>query len=212
MADQIGSDTERVCGTLTGMDATAWDQKYRGAELLHSAAPNTFVAAELAELPAGRALDLAAGEGRNAFWLAERGWQVTAVDFSPVAVSRGRSLAEHRGLSVDWVVADLLKYEPDGDYNLVLISYLHLPKPEMTQILHQAAAAIAPGGTLFLIGHDLLNLTEGVGGPQEADILHTPESVTAALTDLRIDRAERAHRQVGDKTAIDTLVIATKDR
>jgi len=191
------------------MDAHAWDQKYAAADPLRSAEPNQFVAAELAGLPPGRALDLAAGEGRNAFWLAARGWTVTAVDFSPVAVSRGQRLAAERGgANVEWVVADLLFYRPDELFDLVLISYLHLPPAQMTQVLRQAAAAVRDGGTFFLIGHDLRNLTDGVGGPREPEILHTPETVRAALDDLRISRAERVHRRVGDRTAIDTLVIA----
>ena len=74
------------------MDADAWDVRYRESELVWSPGPNQFVEAELADLPPGRALDLAAGEGRNAIWLAEQGWQVTAVDFSQAGLDKGRSL------------------------------------------------------------------------------------------------------------------------
>ena len=72
------------------MNSEQWDQRYAGEELVWSAGPNIFVAGICAELAPGRVLDLAAGEGRNALWLAERGWQVTAVDFSQVAVDRMR--------------------------------------------------------------------------------------------------------------------------
>ena len=98
------------------MDARAWDERYAASELVWSATPNQFVAAELADLDPGRALDLAAGEGRNALWLADRGWQVTAVDFSQVALDKGRALqARHEhgsDLQVDWVRADALTFEP----------------------------------------------------------------------------------------------------
>ena len=83
---------------------------------------------ELGELPPGRALDLGSGEGRDAVWLAERGWQVTAVDFSPVAPDKARRLAQARGVTVDFVLTDLCGYRPEpGVYHLVLVAYLHLP-------------------------------------------------------------------------------------
>ena len=80
------------------MDAAAWDERYAATALVWSAGPNQFVESELASLPPGRALDLACGEGRNARWLAERGWQVTAIDWSEVAVDKGRQVND----AVDW--------------------------------------------------------------------------------------------------------------
>ena len=136
---------------------------------------------ELADLPPGRALDLAAGEGRNTVWLAERGWRVTAVDFSRVGLEKGRKLSAARGMDeahVDWIVADLRDYEPERDaYDLVLIAYLQVSPVLRANVLARAAAALTPGGTVFIVGHDLTNLTEGVGGPQDPDVLYTPEAV-----------------------------------
>ncbi|MCF2529755.1 class I SAM-dependent methyltransferase [Yinghuangia soli] len=198
------------------MDAKAWDERYTGTELVWSAEPNRFVEAETGDLPAGRALDLAAGEGRNAIWLAKNGWQVTAVDFSAAALAKGKLLADAQGAAVDWVTADLLTWQPESAaYDLVLIAYLHLPEDEMTAVLAKAAAVLAPGGTFLLVGHDLQNLTDGVGGPQDAAILHTPEKVAERLTGLRVDRAERVTRPVtveGEpREAIDTLVRAVRE-
>ncbi len=89
------------------MEREDWDRRYGGTELIWTAEPNRFVVEELGDLPAGRALDLGAGEGRNAVWLAERGWRVTAVDFSPVALDKARRLARARGVSVDWALEGL---------------------------------------------------------------------------------------------------------
>ncbi|GAA3210980.1 class I SAM-dependent methyltransferase [Actinocorallia longicatena] len=190
------------------MDAEAWDRRYAAQDLLWSVEPNRFVAEELAALPPGRALDLACGEGRNALWLASLGWRATAADFSGVAVGRGREL-DPDGL-VEWRVEDLTTWEfPEAD--LVLVAYLHLPEREMAAVLGRAARAVAPGGTLFFVGHDRTNLTEGVGGPQDPAILHSPGSVADALTGLRIERAERVRRPVGDRTAVDTLVRAVRE-
>src|SRR5665811_1004282 len=81
---------------MTSMDSTAWNQRYADSELVWSATPNIWVEQLTQDLPPGKALDIAAGEGRNALWLAARGWQVTAVDFSTVALQRARSLAEEQ--------------------------------------------------------------------------------------------------------------------
>src|SRR5690348_14293140 len=105
------------------MDRAEWDRRYAGTELVWTAEPNRFVVQEVAGLPPGRALDLAAGEGRNAVWLAERGWAVTAVDFSAVGLDKARRLAAERGVEAGWVVADVLEYVPEpGAYDLVLIA------------------------------------------------------------------------------------------
>ncbi len=200
------------------MDSQQWDERYAGAEFEWSMHPNQFVAAELAELPPGRALDLAAGEGRNSVWLAERGWSVTAVDFSRVGLEKGRKLSAARGVAdgrVDWVVADLSEYSPArAAFGLVLIAYLQVDAALRARVLAGAAAALTPGGTLLVVGHDLTNLTEGVGGPQSPDVLYTPEAITAGLPGLRIVRAERVRRTVerdgAQATAIDTLVRAER--
>jgi SAM-dependent methyltransferase len=207
-------------GQSDRVDSHQWDERYSSAEFQWTTRPNQFVAGELAGLPPGRALDLAAGEGRNTVWLAERGWRVTAVDFSRVGLEKGRKLSAAHGIDdarVDWIVADLRDYEPEpGAFDLVLIAYLQVIPDLRTIVLGRAAAALAPGGTLLIIGHDLTNLAEGVGGPQDPDVLYTPEAVSSELPGLRVVRAERVHRTVerddGPATAVDTLVRAVRER
>ncbi len=195
------------------MDSSEWDQRYAGSGLVWTAEPNRFVVAEVQGLPAGRALDIGAGEGRNSLWLASRGWRVTAVDFSTTGLDTGRRLAEVRGVPVDWVLADALEYEPEAAaFQLVLVAYLQLAAPSLNRVLRHAIDALAPGGTLLVVGHDVTNLAEGVGGPQDPALLHTPESITRALSGLTVQRAERVRRPVGEdgREAIDTLVRATR--
>lgn len=196
-------------------EQAAWDQRYSGPDLVWGAGPNRFAAEELATLPPGRAIDLGTGEGRNAIWLAERGWRVTAVDFSAAGLARAARLAAERGVSVDWVQADVLDYQPaPSGYDLVLIAYLQLPSASLARVFRAAAAAVAPGGTLLVIGHDRDNIARGHGGPQDPDRLYTPETITAELGGLAIRRAERMLRPVrapeGERTAIDTLVRAER--
>jgi len=193
-----------------------WNRRWAGEERVHaSTAPSRFVAAEVADLPPGAALDLACGAGRNAVWLAERGWRVTAVDFSGVALRMARSLEAERRVAVEWVEADVLAWTPPPRaYDLVCVLYLQLPAGERRTALARAAAAVRPGGTLLVLGHDLLNLTDGWGGPTQADVLFTPDDVVAEVGDLWIEKAERVRRAVDEpgasREAIDALVRATR--
>ena len=117
------------------MDAHDWDRRYADSELVWSATPNQFVEAELADLSPGRAVDVATGEGRNAIWLADQGWEVTAVDFSQTGLDKGRALqsrhARGRDLHIDWVHADVLepqtRVHPGG--GLYLVQHAAIDEP-----------------------------------------------------------------------------------
>lgn len=202
--------------TLVVVDAAGWDARYRDSELVWSAGPNVFVEEVCRSLPPGRAIDLAAGECRNSIWLAELGWDATAVDYSAVALEKGRRLAASRGVAIRTEVADLSAYVPTpGGYDLVVVAYLQVVDADLTPILRRAAAAVAPGGTLLLVAHDADNLEHGHGGPRHADVLTTPNQVVAAIDDtLTVDRAETVDRHVatddGPRTARDTLVVARR--
>lgn len=185
------------------MDAAAWDERYAATALVWSAGPNQFVESELASLPPGRALDLACGEGRNARWLAERGWQVTALDWSSVAVEKGRQTTE----AVDWQVGDALTAPLPTDLDLVVLAYFQVVADARRTAVRRSFDALAPGGTLFVVAHDSTNLTEGTGGPQDPSVLYTAADVLDDLTGLDFDvvRAERVARHVEAGTAWDAL-------
>ena len=195
-----------------------WNARYAQKELLWTAEPNRLLAAEVAGLVPGRALDVACGEGRNAVWLAERGWRVTGIDFSDVALAKAAELAAARGVEVEWVLADVVEQEPEpGAFDLVAVLYLQLPHDELAHALRHAARGTAPGGTLVVLGHDTTNLTDGHGGPKDATVLFTPEDVVAALGDLDlvVERAEKVQRSValddGEAVAIDAFVRARRE-
>lgn len=201
------------------MDAEAWDERYAASELVWSAEPNRFVAEELADLPPGRAVDLAAGEGRNAIWLARRGWQVTAVDFSAVALDKGVRLAGET--AVEWVVGDATEWRSAQPLDLAVIAYLQLPAAQRRAAGRNAVESLRHGGTFLLVAHDSTNLTEGTGGPQDPAVLMTAEDVLADLEGIDVDvvRAGREAREVvvGDDhrgeeaaTAWDCLVRLTR--
>jgi 2-polyprenyl-3-methyl-5-hydroxy-6-metoxy-1,4-benzoquinol methylase len=191
-----------------------WDRRYADSEFLWTVEPNRFVVQELCDVTPGHALDLACGEGRNAVWLAQQGWRVTAVDFSPVGLAKARRLADARGVSVDWVLANLLDYEPqEAVFQLVLVAYLHIEPVERATVLRKARTALTSRGEILVVGHDLSNLNDGVGGPQDPSLLYTPATIAAELPGLSIVRAERVRRpvEIGGQVhdAIDTLVRAS---
>jgi SAM-dependent methyltransferase len=199
------------------MDHLAWDERYAGDELVWSAEPNRFLVTEVDGLTPGRALDLACGEGRNAVWLAEQGWTATGVDFSAVGLDKARRLAEARHVLVQWERADVTEYEPMPEgFDLVIVMYLHLPASSRRIAFRRAAEAVAPGGTLLVVAHDITNPNEGWGGPKDKAVLYEPDDVVADLDGLEIVKADRVDRPVqtdeGEKTAIDVLVRAVRRR
>lgn len=200
------------------MEKDDWNERYAQKELVWTAKPNRFLVEEAAGLPPGRAMDMASGEGRNAVWLAERGWRVVAVDFSDVAAAKGAELAAGRSVAeqVEFRVADLRHYELEPRaYDLVAILYLQIPQSELFPILAGAAAAVAPGGRLLVIAHDTANLAGGYGGPKDPRVLYTPSEVVAAIGgELEIEKAVTAERPVetddGVKIALDCVVAARR--
>lgn len=196
--------------------AQYWDERYRASASVWGAEPNRWVAQELADLPPGVALDLACGEGRNAVWLAARGWRVYGIDFSPVGLAKGAEL-EHRTLGrseITWIEADATTFVAPEPADLALLSYLQLEAGPRRAAVRAAAAALAPGGTLLVIGHDSRNLTDGAGGPQDPGVLFTAADIADDLagTGLRVDKAIEALRPVegADRPAIDALLRAAR--
>ncbi|MDH6287655.1 MULTISPECIES: class I SAM-dependent methyltransferase [Rhodococcus] len=195
------------------MDAAAWDERYSQSDLVWGAPPNAVVVERVTSLPRGRALDLACGEGRNAHWLATRGWEVTGLDYSAVAVDKARRVAAEAPRSVrerlDYRVADVTDTDLGGEYDLVLMIYLHLAPEERLQVVNRAISALKPDGILMILGHDAVNLSQGVGGPQDAEILYTPDDLVNSFGgQLSVDVAERRFRETDAGTAIDALVVA----
>ena len=178
-------------------DRQTWNARYLAKPLVWSAAPNRLLEETTRQLRPGRALDVACGEGRNAIHLAARGWQVTAVDFSDVAVDKGRQIAAQRGITVNWQVADInaLALHPGG-FDLVAVIFLHTSSRERELWLPRVVNAVAPGGLFIYIGHDPRNIAEGVGGPQDPDVLPSVENLCETLTGFHIEQAQVVRRTV----------------
>jgi len=194
--------------------AEQWDAAYAeraaSGQTLWTAGPNATVASALADRPPGTALDVAAGEGRHALWLAEQGWQVTAVDFSGIGLDRAADAAAERGLDLTTVRADVTGWEPDRPFDLVLCAFLHLPTPGT--LLERLGRWVAPGGWLVALGHDRANLDHGVGGPQDPDVLWDTDLLAAAAGGAGLDvvRVGQVRRPVDGepRPALDVLLVA----
>ena len=212
----MGEDWRTVSGASTtgSMSAEIWNERYASKDYVWTITVNQFVEAHLADLEPGMAIDLGAGEGRNAVWLASLGWQVAAVDYSPVGLEKGRRLAADHGLEdkVDFIEGDAVAWEPDQPVDLVLLSYLQLPPDERATVLEHAAGWLTPGGTVFVIAHDVSNVESGHGGPPSAAVCYTVDECVDAFAELDVTTAEVVERRVetpdGVRVALDTLVIA----
>lgn len=199
------------------MDAADWDARYAGADLIWTAEPNRFLVEQTSALNPGRALDIACGEGRNAVWLASRGFDVTGIDFSTAAIDKARQLADASRLAVDWVVGDVTASLPSGSYDLVVVLYLHLPSDSARRVIDRSVVALAPAGTLLIVGHHADNLREGYGGPQDPAVLHDHRAIAGQLAadpTMSVVTAARVERPVTvdgrDLVALDSLVRATR--
>lgn len=211
-----------------GRGATGWDARHRRAEAPSpdDADPRVLdTVRESADGPGadevdavglstvervarGRALDLACGTGRHSLALARLGWSVTSVDFSRTGLSALRSAADDLGLDVTTVLADARTWAADDDgYDLVLASFVHVPG-----VIGRAASWLRPGGRVVVVGHAVRNLTDGVGGPSDARLLHDPDALRAGAhaAGLTVVRCVEVGRQTPDGTAFDVVLVAVR--
>lgn len=138
-------------------DQAHWDERYgSAADRMWSGAVNGSVAVELEDVAPGNILDIGCGEGGDAIWLAQRGWDVTAVDISSVAIERGRAAADASDVSVNWQCADVLATPPEADaFDVVTIQYPALLREAGDAAIRRLLAAVRPGGVLLVVGHHL---------------------------------------------------------
>jgi SAM-dependent methyltransferase len=139
--------------TNASSSAEVWDALYSSRSRVWSGQPNAQLLAEASQLAPGRALDLGCGEGADAIWLAQRGWRVTGVDVSAVALERAAAHAAEAGCRIEWLQQDLAGWIPEHQYDLVSAQFLHSDVMAWQDALRTSVAAVGPRGTLLIVGH-----------------------------------------------------------
>jgi len=192
-------------------DRAYWENRYGAAGLAWSGRPNAVLVTEVSALAPGRALDIGSGEGGDAIWLAERGWTVTGTDISQNALDKASARAASMGVTIDWWQHDLSEWMPEpASFDLVTSHFMHLPVSLRTRLYAALAGAVAPGGTLLVVGHDPAALE---GHDHRLELMFTVDDVLADIEGqgLRVEVAEsRPRSQVaadGTVTPMSDIVV-----
>lgn len=174
-----------------------WDERYQGDDYVYGTEPNDFLRAQVDQLPPGRILCLAEGEGRNAVFLAERGFTVTAIDQSAVGLQKARRLAEQRGLTIDTIVADLADFELEpGAWDGIVSIFAHMPAPARRHIHGQAVTGLRPGGVFVLEAYRPEQLDYRTGGPPVVELMMELKALRTELSGLDFEYAEETVREI----------------
>jgi trans-aconitate methyltransferase len=188
-----------------------WEERYRSRESVWSGRPNAHLVAEVSGLAPGTAIDVGAGEGADAVWLARAGWRVTALEFSRTALERGAA----QGVpGIEWVQGDARTFTPPpSGYDLVTSSFVHLPTGQFAAYFERLVAMVAPGGTLLVGAHHPDDLANGVPRPPHPDLYQSAEQLAALLPDgwvvdtAAAPTADWKHPETGESLTITFAVL-----
>ncbi len=169
-----------------------WDERYSSTMFVYGTEPNTFFKDELDKLKTGNILLLGEGEGRNAVYAADKGWNVDAVDFSLIAKEKALKLAEENSVSINYEIADLSEYKPNTSYyDAAAIIFLHLNPKIRSDVHSKVVDSLKPGSTLILEVYDKEQLGKDSGGPQNIDMLYSKEELINDFNNMKIILLEK---------------------
>lgn len=228
-------DAEQSAEAAPMSEPAGWDERYSAADAVWSGDPNEQLVAQVEGLTPGRALELGAGEGADAVWLAQQGWAVTVTDFSSVGLRRAEQAATAAGVAehMDFRVVDartvtakqlLIEgpvdangakgHEPRGSWDLVTCFYLHLPVGTIHRMVGELVQVIAPGGTLLIVGHHPDDVRAGVRRPDPALLLPAETIAEAVPEGWRVETLKQPREGVNAEgepvTVYDAVVVAVR--
>lgn len=174
-----------------------WDERYQGDDYVYGTTPNDFLRDQVDQLPMGRILCLAEGEGRNAVFLAERGFTVTAVDQSAVGLEKARRLAEQRDVSIDTAVADLAEFPLEtGAWDGIVSIFAHMPPAARRHLHGEVVTGLKPGGVFVLEAYRPKQLEYRTGGPPSVELMMDLKGLRAELAGLTFEFADETVREI----------------
>ena len=223
-ARPAGADPARPPGDPAAADHYGrawWEERYSAPGLQWSGDPNPVLVAEASPLEPGRVLDVGSGEGGDAIWLAARGWHVLGVDLAQAALDKAAARAaevdEEAAARITWEQHDLADWAPAPEsVDLVSSQFMHLAEPVRSELFRALVAAVAPGGTLLVVGHDLGDLEAGAGRHGKEELMFTVDDVLAAVPGdgWTVEVAESRARQVpataGGTTTVRDVVVKAR--
>jgi SAM-dependent methyltransferase len=174
-----------------------WEERYRSEVYFYGTEPNGFLADHVADLPVGRILCLAEGEGRNAVFLAERGFSVSSVDLTRAGVDKTLRLASARGTAVDASVGDLADFDlGTACWDGIVSVFAHIPKPIRIDLHQRVTRALRPGGVFLLEAYRPAQVGRGTGGPPTAELMMSLEELRGELSPLEVTFGAETDREI----------------
>jgi SAM-dependent methyltransferase len=209
---------EAFADLVKNSEAKMWDERYSTEDYAYGTEPNKFLEANFFQIPQGNVLSLAEGEGRNAVFLAKKGYAVTAVDGSSVGLNKARKLAEENGVTIETVHTDLADYDiGESKWDGIISIFNPLPSSLRKQLYRQVAAALKPGGVFLLEAYTPEQIRHSTGGGSSVDTMQTERSLRAELPSLRFTHLVELEREVLEgayHTGVGAVVqaIASRER
>ena len=174
-----------------------WNEKFANTEYAYGTEPNDFLVSAVTKLKRGATLSLAEGEGRNAVWLAQQGFTVSAIEQSEKGVGKTLRLALQRGVIVMAERGELETFHiQPNSWDLVVSIFAHTPQELRRKLYRQVVAGLKPGGVFVLEAYTPAQIANNTGGPKDASLMPTAEQLRSALAGLVFDRIEEVEREV----------------
>jgi SAM-dependent methyltransferase len=174
-----------------------WDKRYSAEEYAYGKSPNSFLANNYALIPQGKVLSLAEGEGRNAVFLAQQGYSVTAVDASAVGLQKAKRLAEENGVTIELIHADLADFDlGENSWDGIISIFFPLPSALRKELHKKVVAGLKRNGVFLVEAYTPDQLKHGTGGGSSADAMQTKESLRLELEGMKFKHLIEIERDV----------------